>query len=272
MSLDGKTILITGATDGVGRHVAEALGRSGAEILVHGRDQARGDAVVATIRAAGGTATFLRADFSALAEVRALADTILGSHRRLDVLINNAGVGSGGSGGRREISRDGHELRFAVNYLAGFLLTRRLLPLLLAAGGGSRIVNVASMGQQPIDFADVMLEHGYDGRRAYRQSKLAQIMFTFDLAQECDAALVTANCLHPATFMDTTMVRATGQAPLSTVAEGAEAILHLATGPDMAGRTGLYYEGLRPGRANPQATDVQARDRLRRLSEQLTGL
>lgn len=272
MSPTGRTILITGATDGVGRHVAEALGRSGAEILVHGRDQSRGEGLVETIRAAGGAARFLRADLSALAEVRALADTVLGTTRRLDLLINNAGVGSGGSGGRRELSRDGHELRFAVNYLAGFLLTRRLLPLLLAAGGGARIVNVASMGQQPIDFGNVMLEHGYDGRRAYSQSKLAQIMFTFDLAEQHDARRVTVNCLHPATFMDTTMVRASGHTPISTVAEGAEAILHLAASPDMAGRTGLYYEGLRPGLANPQAYDAPARERLRRLSEELTGL
>ena len=271
MTIKHKTVLITGSTDGVGRNVAEALGRAGAEILVHGRDHGRGEAVVAAIRAAGGTATFLPADLSSLGEVRALADTVLGRWQRLDLLINNAGVGSGGSDARRELSRDGFELRFAVNYLAGFLLTRLLLPL-LAAGTGGRIVNVASIGQQPIDFADVMLERGYDGRRAYCQSKLAQVMFTFDLAQECDPTRITATCLHPATYMDTTMVRASGHTPLSTVAEGAEAILHLAVGPDMAGKSGLYYEGLKPARANPQAYDAKAREQLRRLSLALTGL
>ncbi len=271
MTIKHKTALITGATDGVGRHVAQALGHTGAEILVHGRDQGRGEAVVTAIRAAGGTATFLKADLSSLAEVRTLADTVLDRWQQLDLLINNAGVGSGGGSGHREVSRDGFELRFAVNYLAGFLLTRRLLPL-LAAGNGARIVNVASIGQQPIDFDNVMVEHGYDGRRAYAQSKLAQIMLTFDLAQECDPARVTANCLHPATYMDTTMVRLGGHTPLSTVAEGAEAILHLAVGADMTGKSGLYYQGLKPARANPQAYDVEARAELRRLSLALTGL
>jgi NAD(P)-dependent dehydrogenase (short-subunit alcohol dehydrogenase family) len=137
---------------------------------------------------------------------------------------------------------------------------------------GARVVNVASMGQQPIDFTDVMLERGYDGRRAYSQSKLAQIMFTFDLAHECDAARVTATCLHPATYMDTTMVRASGATPISTVAEGGEAILQLAASPDMAGKTGHYYQGLTPARANAQAYDLAAREQLRRLSLELTGL
>src|SRR5262249_57745463 len=117
---------------------------------------------------------------------------------RLDILINNAGIGSDGSAGKREVSQDGHELRFAVNYLAGFLLIRVLLPLLMLAKP-ARIVNVSSLGQHPIDFDDVMLTHGYSGSRAYAPSKLAQIMFTFDLARELDPATATANCLHPPT-------------------------------------------------------------------------
>jgi NAD(P)-dependent dehydrogenase (short-subunit alcohol dehydrogenase family) len=160
-------------------------------------------------------------------------------------------------------------LRFAVNYLAGFLLTSLLLPLLKR---GARIVNVSSLGQHPIDFDDVMLTRGYSGSRAYTQSKLAQIMFTFDLARELDPARATANCLHPATYMATTMVREAGATPISTVEEGAEAILNLAVGEEVDGHSGQFYNGLSPSRANPQAYDEGARERLRVLSLRLTGL
>jgi NAD(P)-dependent dehydrogenase (short-subunit alcohol dehydrogenase family) len=162
--------------------------------------------------------------------VRRLADAVRQESDQVDILINNAGIGSGGSAGKREVSQDGYELRFAVNYLAGFLLTRLLLPLLMASRP-ARIVNVSSLGQHPIDFDDVMLTRNYSGGRAYAQSKLAQIMFTFDLARELDPAMITANCLHPATFMATTMVRQSGVTPISTVEEGAEAILNLALSP-----------------------------------------
>src|SRR5262245_26833734 len=184
---------------------------------------------------------------------------------RLDILINNAGIGSGGSAGRRQTSQDGHELRFAVNYLAGFLLTRVLLPLLMLG-------KPARIGQHPIDFDDVMLTRGYSGSRAYAQSKLAQIMFTFDLARELDPETVTANCLHPATYMATTMVRQSGVTPISTVEEGAEAILNLAVADALDGHSGEFYNGLRPSKPNPQAYDGTARERLRVLSLQLTAL
>ena len=209
--------------------------------------------------------------FSSLAEVRGHADTDRQECDRLDVLINNAGIGSGGSAGKRETSQDGHELRFAVNYLAGFLLTRVLLSLLML-GKPTRIVNVSSLGQHPIDFDDVMLTRGYSGSRAYAQSKLAQIMFTFDLARELDPGTVTANCLHPATYMATTMVWQSGVTPIRTVEEGAEAILNLAVTDELGGRSGQFYNGLRPSKANPQAYDDDARERLRVLSSQLVGL
>jgi NAD(P)-dependent dehydrogenase (short-subunit alcohol dehydrogenase family) len=172
---------------------------------------------------------------------------------------------------RGRLSRDGYELRFAVNYLAGFLLTRLLLPR-IRASAPARIVNVASLGQHPIDFDDVMLTRGYDGSRAYAQSKLAQIMFTFDLARELDGTDVTVNCLHPATYMDTTMVRAGGITPVSTVEVGADAILNLAISDGLEGRTGLFFDRQRPSRANPQAYDDTARKRLSELSYRLTGL
>ncbi|MDR3489538.1 MAG: SDR family NAD(P)-dependent oxidoreductase [Bradyrhizobium sp.] len=264
-----KTVLITGSTDGVGRRVAEKLGKSGATVLVHGRDQARAESLLAEIQNAGGVGTFFPADFSSLSEVRALAEAVQRDHDRLDILVNNAGIGVGGS--IRQLSHDGHELRFAVNYLSGFLLTRLLLPL-LKTSHPARIINVASVGQQPIDFADVMLTRGYSGRRAYCQSKLAQIMFTFDLAKELEGSGVAANSLHPATYMDTAMVRGDGISPMSTVDEGADAILHFAASAEMEGRTGLYFDGLRPSRVNAQAYDAAACERLRMISLELVGL
>jgi NAD(P)-dependent dehydrogenase (short-subunit alcohol dehydrogenase family) len=147
----------------------------------------------------------------------------------------------------------------------------RLLPL-LRASAPARIVNVASVGQQAIDFDDVMLERGYSGGRAYAQSKLAQIMFTFDLAERLKASGVTVNCLHPATYMATTMVRQAGATPWSTVEEGGEAILQLARSPAVEGRSGLYFNGLTESRADIQAYDAKARAKLWALSLQLAGL
>ena len=253
MTMKGKTALITGSTDGVGRYVAERLAAEGARVIVHGRDRARGEAVVERIMRQGGDARLLIADLSSLAEVRSLAEAVRRDSDGLDALVNNAGIGT--SGAQRELSADGFELRFAVNYLAGFLLTRLLLPM-LEGRASSRIVNVASAGQQPIDFTDVMLTRGYSGARAYRQSKLAQIMFTIDLAQELAGRNVAVNCLHPATFMDTTMVRLSGVQPISTVEEGGAAILQLVTSPSLEGRSGLYFSGMRESRADPQAYDV----------------
>ncbi len=269
--LDGKTALVTGSTDGVGRLVAKRLAEAGARVLVHGRDGGRGARLVAEIAAAGGAAEFIAADLAALAEVRRLADSVRQKTDRLDLLINNAGIGSAGARGTRQTSADGHELRFAVNYLAGFLLTRLLLPL-LEASAPARIVNVSSAGQQAIDFADVMLTRGYSGTRAYCQSKLAQILFTIDLAAELRGSGVTANCLHPASYMNTTMVRAAGVTPWSTVEEGADAILALAASPALDGRSGLYFNGLAEARADAQAYDAAARRRLNALSLELCGL
>ena len=269
MTIKGKTVLVTGSTDGVGRYVAERLGERGARVIVHGRDRARGEAVVERIKGQGGDARLLVADLSSLAEVRSLAQAVKRETDGLDALVNNAGIGA--SGARRELSADGHELRFAVNYLSGFLLTRLLLPMLESLGA-SRIVNVASAGQQPIDFDDLMLTHGYSGARAYRQSKLAQIIFTMDLAQELAGRNVSVNCLHPATFMDTTMVRLSGVQPISTVEEGGAAILRLVDEPSLESVSGLYFNGMRESRADPQAYEPAARRKLRALSFELVGL
>lgn len=271
MTHKGQTALVTGATDGVGRVVAARLGAAGFRVLVHGRDRARGEATVREVAQAGGSATFLPADLASLDEVRGLAGSVTAATDRLHLLINNAGIGTAGDKPGWQVSADGHELRFAVNYLAGFLLTRLLLPL-LEASAPARIVNVSSAGQQAIDFSDVMLTRRYSGVAAYCQSKLAQILFTIDLAEELNDRGVTVNALHPSTYMNTTMVRQSGTTPISRVEDGAEAILNLAIGPALEGRSGLYFNVLREARADGQAYDPAARARLRKLSRDLTGL
>ncbi len=267
-----RTVLITGATAGLGRRVAQDLAAGGSTVLLHGRNRAEGEAAVREIRDATGNGdlAYYDADLASLDAVRRLAQQILDERGRLDVLVNNAGIGAGKRRAPRATSVDGHELRFAVNYLSHFALTRRLLPP-LGRSAPARIVNVSSVGQQPIDFDDVMLERGYDGLRAYRQSKLAQVMFTFDLAEELRGSGITVNCLHPASLMPTRMVAETDyfDGPLSTVEEGARAVAHLATSPDLEGVTGECFEGVRRARANAQAYDRDARRRLRALSERL---
>jgi NAD(P)-dependent dehydrogenase (short-subunit alcohol dehydrogenase family) len=267
-TLNGKTALITGSTDGVGRLVATRLSEAGARVLVHGRDEERGRNAVADIERAGGSAAFLSADLASLAEVRRLAADVRRSENRLDILINNAGFGTAPD--TRLLSTDGHELRFAVNYLAGFLLTNLLLPL-LRSSTPARIVNVSSGGQQALEFDDIMLTHGFSGSRAYRQSKLAQIMFTIDLADELAGSDVTAYALHPATYMNTTMVRRAGVTPISSVEQGAEAILQLAVSPGMEKHSGHYFNGLHEARANAQAYDAGARRQLAAISRELTA-
>ena len=270
MNMDGKTVLVTGSTDGVGRYVAAKLAAAGAKVLIHVRDKARAKTLADQIGGQGHIEPlFYQADLSSLAGARQLAEAVLAEHERLDVFISNAGIGSRPP--ERQTSADGHELRFAVNYLSGFLLAHLLLPL-LKASAPARIVNVASLGQHPIDFEDVMITKGYSGARAYAQSKLAQIMFTIDLSRELEGSGVTVNALHPATYMNTTMVREGGIAPISTVEQGGDAILHLAAGDDVAGKSGLFFNGMRQSQANAQAYDEAARQRLRELSLELTGL
>jgi NAD(P)-dependent dehydrogenase (short-subunit alcohol dehydrogenase family) len=272
MDLCGKTVLITGSTDGLGREVAARAAAAGANVLVHGRNATRGEALRAEINASGtGSASFYQADFASLAEVQRLAKEVLREHTRLHVLVNNAGIGSGPDRRRRAVSADGFELRFAVNYLAGFLLTYLLLPTILKSAP-ARIVNVSSIGQQAIDFEDVMLERGYDGSRAYCQSKLAQILFTIDLARELAGKGVTVNSLHPSTYMETTMVRQLGVTPLNTVERGADAVMNLITSDALAGKSGLFFNVLDEARADEQAYDPEVRKQLRALSMQLTGL
>ena len=267
-----QTILVTGATDGLGRHVALDLAAQGATLILHGRSRERGEEVLAEARRRSGDdgSRLLLADLASLAEVRRLADEVEQGVERLDVLVNNAGL-SGTP--EHRTSEDGHELVLAVNYLAGFLLTALLLSL-LRRSAPARIVNVASIGQHPIDFDDVMLERGYSRFRAYAQSKLAQILFTVELSERLGAdSGVTVNALHPATLMDTTMVRESGFGRArSTVEEGARATERLITDPTLAMVSGRYFDGLEESTADPQAYDPESRRRLWALSERLTGV
>jgi NAD(P)-dependent dehydrogenase (short-subunit alcohol dehydrogenase family) len=267
--VDQQTILVTGATDGLGRALAVELASRGATVLVHGRSDERLEQTLQEAR--GGRARAYRADLSSLDEVRGLAAALQCDHERLDLLVNNAGIGSGERRSGREESADGYELRFAVNYLAPFLLTNLLLPL-LERSVPARIVNVASVGQAPIDFEDVMLERGYDGMRAYSQSKLALIMFTFDLAERLGDEGVTVNALHPASLMNTKMVYESFGRTMSTIEEGLEPTVRLAVDAELDGVSGRYFDRFEEARPDEQAYDEEARLRLWRLSEELVGL
>jgi NAD(P)-dependent dehydrogenase (short-subunit alcohol dehydrogenase family) len=268
--VEEQTILITGATDGLGRATAGQLAARGATVLVHGRSDTRVQDTVRELRDASGDDRVVpyTADLASLAEVRRLAREVEANQERLDVLVNNAGIVAD----ERQLSEDGHELTFAVNYLSHFLLTQLLLPL-LRRSGAARIVNVASIGQSPLDFDDVMLERGYDGFTAYAQSKLAQVMFTVALAERLAGekdGRVTVNALHPATLMDTKMVRQGFGRARTDVDEGVEALLRLAISEDVDETTGRYFDGLVESSAHHQAYNADARRRLWELSEQLT--
>jgi NAD(P)-dependent dehydrogenase (short-subunit alcohol dehydrogenase family) len=261
-------ILVTGATDGLGRRVAQVVAAKGATMLLHGRNPERLKATLEELRIQPGSekvSSYL-ADLSSLGAVRGLADRIHSEHDRLDVLVNNAGI----IVQERKESEDGYELTFAVNYLSHFLLTSLLLPL-LKDSAPARVVNVASAGQSPIDFDDPMLERGYDAMRAYSMSKLAQIMFTLELAERLSDTGVSVNALHPASLMDTKMVQETFGYTMSTVEEGAKATVHLVASPELEGVTGRYFDGKREARANRQAYDKETRQTLWELSEELCG-
>lgn len=264
-----RIALVTGSTDGLGREVARRLAAEGAHVIVHGRNAGRGKALVDEIAAgAKGSARFYQADFASLADVRRLADEIRRDYDRLDLLVNNAGVFVNASEGRKT-SADGHELHFAVNYLAGYLLTYRLLPL-IERGRTPRIVNVSSGAQQAIDFTDVMLERGYSDRRGYAQSKLAQILFTVDLAEALKPKGISVYALHPSTLMNTSMVQQSLKvAPRSTVEDGTAAVLNAIS---TNAPTGTYFNVQAVATPNAQAADPEARRQLREVSAKLTGV
>ncbi len=266
---DTPIALVTGATAGLGQATAVALAEHGMHVLVHGRDARRAAAVVDQITGSGGTAQAVLADLASLEQARELADQVSGTHDAIALLVNNAGVGAGRPPYRkRRLSADGHELRLAVNYLAPVLLARRLIPA-LENQAPARIVNIGSVGQAPVDFADLRMDHHYTGAQAYYRSKFALAAFTFDLAEELTGTGITVNCLHPASLMNTHMVRESMIPPMSTVGAGVSAVMNLATGPAGGTVTGRYFDGMNEARAHEGTYDCATRSRLRAVTAEL---
>lgn len=285
--LAGKTILVTGATNGIGLEAAVAFARSGARVVITGRDPARIDAALAAIRQRSGSHDIegLQADFASQAAVRRLADGVLASCPRIDVLVNNAGSVNPA----RTLTDDGIETTFAVNHLGPFLLTN-LLRDRIVASAPARIVNVASVAHTrgTLDFDDLNFDHGYRIMRAYSRSKLANMLFTRELAKRLAGTGVTVNALHPGTVAtgiwghgapDVGWKRVLYSAVfvpvrsfMLTPERGAQTIVYLAASPEVAGKTGLYFEKNQPKQPAPLALDDDLASRLWNTSAAMTGL
>ncbi len=259
-----RVVFVTGSTSGLGREVARSLAGDGDHVIVHGRSAERGLALVEEINAAKtGSARFYRADFSSLGQVRELAAAVRRDYDRLDVLVNNAGVIMQ----ERRMSEDGYELTLQVNYLAHYLLTEELLPL-LRASAPARIVNVSSAASAPIDWDDPMaLQAPYDASAAYGRSKRAQAMHAADLARELEGSGVIANSLHPETYMDTNMVRSIGAEPRSSVLDGRDNVLQLVN--EEVGSGDFYVDGQPTEDIHDQAWDADERARLKVLTDRM---
>ena len=281
----GRVCLVTGATSGIGKATATGLARLGADLLLVARDPARGRATVAELQAAndGARVELLVADLASQASIRGLAEEINRGQPRLDVLVNNAG----GYWATRHTTVDGLELTFALNHLAYFLLTNLLLDL-LRAGAPARIVNVTSSAQAfgDIHFDDLQYERRYRGQAAYNQSKLANVLFTYELARRLDGTGVTVNCLAPGVTRTnfgredsgpvmrllTPLARPLMRSP----EEGAATAVWLASSSEAAGVSGRYYLRRRarptPRRSSRRSYDTELARRLWQVSEELTGL
>ena len=264
-----KIILLTGATDGIGKLTAFKLFENGINLIIHGRNETKLKSLYNELvkKSNGNFVDCFIADFSSLDEVRDFAREIKLKYNQLDVLINNAAAGMADE----RYSRDGYELRFAVNFLAPFLLTNLLLPELKNASP-SRIVNVSSIGQHPIDFNDIMLDNSFDETRAYRQSKLALIMFTFDLAEKLQNENITVNALHPGTYLDTNMVRNYDIKPLGKAESGADAEVYLAISEKVENVSGKFFNVKTVAQADKQAYDESARQNIWNVAANLTKL
>lgn len=279
--MKGKRFLITGGSDGIGKEAARQLARMGADIVITGRNPQKTELAVEEIRAEarGGSVEYLLADFASQAQVRALAQAYLERYPRLDVLVNNAGT----SFLKRQLSEDGIEMTFAVNHLASFLLTRLLLER-VKASAPARIINTSSSAhyRDVLDLNDLNMERGYWIMKAYGQSKLANILFTYELARQLEGTGVTVNALHPG-FVNTNVARDNNGwllrwlQPLIfrggiPVEEGAATTVYLASSPEVEGVSGKFYVDCKDTRSSEMSYDLENQRRLWQLSEEMTGL
>ena len=279
--IEGKVCLITGGNSGIGKATALGLAEMGASIVIVGRNKERCDAAVAEIKEKSGNKSVdvMLADLSSQSAVRKMADEFTKEHSRLDILVNDAGV----TLFRRRVTVDGIEITFAVNHLAYFLLTNLLLEL-LKKSAHSRIVNVASAAHYgaKVDFEDIQGERHYSSLRAYGQSKLANVLFTYELARKLEGTGITANCLHPG-FVQSNLGRDNGAAFLylfrfmkaftaRSPEKGAETVVYLASSPEVAGITGKYFTDKKEVKSSDESYDGSTAKRLWELSEELTGL
>jgi NAD(P)-dependent dehydrogenase (short-subunit alcohol dehydrogenase family) len=270
-TVQGRTVLVTGATDGIGRETARELARRGARVIVHGRDSRRAEAARRDIRQSTGSddVAAVTGDFTSLRQVRSLADEVRSLTDRLHVLVDNAGVYQA----RRHLTEDGLETTFQVNFLAPFVLTNLLLDLLLA-GAPARVVVVSSAVHQRVglDMEDLQGERRYDGYTAYGLSKLADLLFTYELAERLGGTEVTANALHPGA-VSTKLLHAGFRASGGlSPREGARTAVYLAASPDVQDVTGGYFVDERPASSSPTSYDRALRRRFWELGERLGGL
>jgi len=269
MDMATGRVLVTGSTDGIGKETAKELARLGMEVIVHGRTEDRTAAAAADIREAVPDARLdtIVGNLSSLDQVRAMATEVKRRFDGLDVLINNAGVMTN----TRQESEDGYELNLAVNHLAHFLLTNLLLDVIVDSSP-ARIITVSSMvhasGEMRLD--DLQMRRGYSGYRAYAQSKLANVLFTYELARRLEGTGVTANALHPGVIA--TKLLHVGFSGGGPVEEGAKTPVFLATSGEVASTTGKYFSNRRSERSSSLSYDEQLAKRLWDVSEELTGL
>ncbi|HJQ71385.1 MAG TPA: SDR family oxidoreductase [Blastocatellia bacterium] len=277
INMTGKVALVTGANSGIGKETALALARMKANLVIVCRDNDRGRAALEEIKSKSDNPSveLMICDLSSQTQIRKLAEEFKQKHDRLDVLVNNAGVILT----RRRVTEDGLEATFAINHLAYFLLTNLLLDL-INKSAPARIVNVSSTVHKSatIDFNDLQSERSYSSMRAYGQSKLANVLFTYELARRLEGTGVTVNCLHPGViatniFRDISgVVGAAAKLFLKSPRRGAETSIYLASSPEVEGITGKYFDDRRAVRSSPESYDEAIAGRLWQVSERLTNL